>query len=158
MTAALAALGAVATLALLGCHTPIVDGDSVSPKVDAGITRFLADYTTPLRSDETARFAGWFHDDGALRWYENGALRYRSVAEMVAALGSFGAPVTVTTELADRDVQQLAPDMAVVGARFTTRIDGLGEPIRFGGALTMLLERRDGAWRIRHGHSSSPVR
>ena len=82
-------------------------------------------------------------------------VRARDIRATLQVLARFGDAVTLRTRYDDVDVQMLSPDLAAVGASFETTVEGMDAPFGFSGVTTMLVERRDGAWKIRHGHTSS---
>ena len=103
--------------------------------------------------------AGDFYSESPnFRFYENGALQYRSAADVRAALGAFPPGTRIQTEYRDTDVVALAPGLALVRARFESTFTGPdGSAFGFGGAVTMIWTHETGGWRILSGHSSAPV-
>lgn len=102
---------------------------------------------------------GLYVDDANFRWVESGAVRYRSVAEVRKALSSLSTGSRIETTYKDVEIIPLSPDVAMVTLLFETRLVSItGGGFSFGGAMTMVLVRRDDAWRIAGGHTSSPAR
>lgn len=103
--------------------------------------------------------AGDFYSESPnFRFYENGALQYRSAADVRAALEAFPSGTRIETEYRDTDVVALAPGLAHVRARFESTFTGVdGSAFGFGGAVTLIWAHEAGGWRILSGHSSAPV-
>lgn len=100
----------------------------------------------------------FYSESPAFRFYENGALRYESAADVRAALEGLGPGMRITTEYSDTDIQALAPGLAQVRALFESTLRGEGGfKFTYGGAVTILWAREPGGWRILSGHSSAPV-
>ncbi|MCY3598650.1 MAG: nuclear transport factor 2 family protein [Gemmatimonadetes bacterium] len=100
----------------------------------------------------------FYSESPHFRFYENGALQYRSAADVRAALGAFPPETRIRTDYRDTDVVALAPGLAHVRARFESTFTGAdGSAFGFGGAVTMIWAHETGGWRILSGHSSAPV-
>ncbi len=124
--------------------------DSVSSTLDA--FRELGSGPDP------AAAAGFYSESPAFRFYENGALRYGSAAEVRAALEGLGPGMRITTEYSDTDIEALAPGLALVRSLFESTLQGEGGfEFSYGGAMTTLWVHEPDGWRIVSGHTSSPV-
>ena len=100
----------------------------------------------------------FYSESPNFRFYENGALQYRSAADVRAALGAFPPGTRIETAYRDTDVVALAPGLAHVRARFESTFTGAdGSAFGFGGAVTLIWAHEAGGWRILSGHSSAPV-
>lgn len=100
----------------------------------------------------------FYSESPDFRFYENGELRYRSAADVRAALGALPPGTQIQTEYRDTDVAALAPGLAHVRARFESTFSNPdGSAFGFGGAVTMIWVREPEGWRILSGHSSAPV-
>ena len=100
----------------------------------------------------------FYSESPNFRFYENGALQYRSAADVRAALGAFPSGTRIRTEYRNTDVVALAPGLAHVRARFESTFTGAdGSAFGFGGAVTLIWAHETGGWRILTGHSSAPV-
>lgn len=99
-----------------------------------------------------------YSDSPTFRFLESGRIRYTSRAEVregFAALPPAGAIATIYSDL---EIDPIAPGMAVSTAQFETTFSTEAGPVfRFGGALTQVWVHEADGWRIRSGHSSSPV-
>lgn len=101
---------------------------------------------------------GFYSESPRFRFYESGALRYRSAADVRAGLEALGAGMRIETQYRDTEIVALAPGLAHVRALFESTLVGeSGFSVSFGGAVTMLWRHESGGWRIFGGHSSSPV-
>ena len=151
----------LALCASLGCQPDVVpDGlseahaaairDSVSSALDA--FRELGSGPDP---SATARF---YSESPAFRFYENGALRYESAADVRVALGGLGPGMRITTEYSDIDIEALAPGIAIVRSLFESTVRGDdGSAFTYGGAMTTVWVHEADEWRILSGHTSAPV-
>ena len=125
-------------------------GDSVSSALDA----FRELGSSP---DPTA-VAGFYSESSAFRFYESGALRYESAADVRAALESLGPGMRVTTVYSDTDIEPLAPGVALVRSLFESTVEGEGGfAFTYGGAMTTVWVHEADGWRIVSGHTSAPV-
>ena len=151
----------LALCASLGCQTDADPGglseahaaairDSVSSALDA--FRELGSGPDPTAA---ARF---YSESPAFRFYENGALRYESAADVRAALEGVGAGMRITTEYSDTDIAALAPGLALVRSLFESTLQGEGGfALTYGGAMTTVWIHEADGWRILSGHTSAPV-
>lgn len=124
--------------------------DSVSNALDA----FRELGSSP---DPTA-VAGFYSESPAFRFYESGALRYESAADVRAALEGLGPGMRVTTEYSSTDIEALAPGVALVRSLFESTLQGEGGfAFTYGGAMTTVWVHEADGWRILSGHTSAPV-
>ena len=100
----------------------------------------------------------FYSESPGFRFYENGELRYRSAADVRAALEGLPPGMRITTEYSDTEIEALAPGLAQVRSLFESTIEGEdGFEFGYGGAVTMLWVHEAGPWRILSGHTSAPV-
>ena len=124
--------------------------DSVSSALDA--FRELGSGADP------AAAAGFYSGSPAFRFYESGALRYESAADVRTALEGLGPGLRVTTEYSDTDIEPLAPGVALVRSLFESTVAGEGGfAFTYGGAMTTVWVHEADGWRIVSGHTSAPV-
>ncbi|MDE0358498.1 MAG: nuclear transport factor 2 family protein [Gammaproteobacteria bacterium] len=124
--------------------------DSVSNALDA----FRELGSSP---DPTA-VASFYSESPAFRFYESGALRYESAADVRAALEGLGPGMRVTTEYSSTDIEALAPGVALVRSLFESTLEGEdGFAFTYGGAMTTVWVHEADGWRILSGHTSAPV-
>jgi len=124
--------------------------DSVSSALDA--FRELGSGPDP------AAVAAFYSESSAFRFYESGALRYESAADVRAALESLGPGMRVTTEYSDTDIEPLAPGVTLVRSLFESTLEGEGGfAFTYGGAMTTVWIHEADGWRILSGHTSAPV-
>ena len=149
----------VAALAAPGCqsaHAPLTATHAAAIRDSVGAAmREFRDLGTAADWEAVGDF---YSESPNFRFYENGALQYRSAADVRAALGAFPPGTRIETEYRDTDVVALAPGLAHVRARFeSTFRDADGSAFSFGGAVTLIWTHEPGGWRILGGHSSAPV-
>lgn len=135
-------------------------GDGTPPAwrstVEREVGAFVHEYPARLSLREPDAARTILAPDPRFQWIEDGVRRYASADDVVETLASFPPETEVSTTLSDVDVVPLASDLATASAEFETTITGVApEPIRFGGALSMVVERSSSGWRIVRGHSSS---
>ena len=155
---------AVACLALCatsGCR-PDADSAGLSEARAAAIRDSVSSALDEFRElgsgpDPTA-VGGFYSESPAFRFYESGALRYQSAADVRAALEGLGPGMRVTTEYSDTDIEALAPGVALVRSLFESTLEGEGGfAFTYGGAMTTVWIHEVDGWRILSGHTSVPV-
>ena len=137
------------SVALSEAHAAAIR-DSVSSALDA--------FSERGSGPDPSAAAGFHSESRAFRFYENGALRYESAAEVRAALEGLGPAMRITTEYSDIDIVALAPGLALVRSLFESTLRGEGEfTFTYGGAMTTVWVHEADGWRILSGHTSAPV-
>jgi len=124
--------------------------------LEAEVAVFLDAYLDAIGSRDTATLRIQLADSPRYVWVENGAVRYRSVDEMLEGLGSFPADMPIETDLSRLHVAAVGGNGAHAAASFETRVGEGQGAFTFGGIITFVLERHDDTWRIVGGHVSSP--
>ncbi|MXX34941.1 MAG: nuclear transport factor 2 family protein [Gemmatimonadetes bacterium] len=151
----------LALCASLGCQ-PDTDADRLSEAHAAAIRDSVSSALEAFRElgsgPDPAEVGRFYSESPAFRFYENGALRYESAADVRAALMALGPAMRITTEYSDVDIEALAPGIALVRSLFesTARGDG-GSAFTYGGAMTTVWVHEADGWRILSGHTSAPV-
>lgn len=126
--------------------------------VKAEVAAFLDHYLKAIGArDESAIRASYVVDD-RFAWIEEGRVRYRTATEVLAGLATLPTGTPIRTELKDLTVVTVGQTGAHAWASFSTTIGSPPSGFTFGGAISMVLEKDSGAWRIVGGHSSSPAR
>jgi len=120
------------------------------------VASFLNEYLAAIdaRDSDIGRA---YVDDGRFVWIEDGEVRYRSADEILASLGSFPASSAIRTELSDLVVVPLGGAGAHAWATFSTTVGTGPGRFSFGGAISFVLERENGSWKLVGGHTSSPT-
>lgn len=148
-----------AVLVFMGCGstaTPLTEAHAAA--IRDSVSAAMEEFRNLGTAADWEAVGDFYSESPNFRFYENGALRYRSAAEVRAALGAFPPGSRIRTEYRDTDVVALAPGLAHVRARFESTFTGAdGAGFGFGGAVTMVWAHEDGGWRILGGHSSAPV-
>lgn len=121
-------------------------------------TAFLAEFrrlSTAAQWDSVGRL---YSDRPDFRFLESGQIQYTSAAAIRGAFSGVPAGQRIETDYDDVTVLALAPGVAVVTGRFTTRFaDSTRTLFSYGGALSLVLHHETAGWRIVSGHTSSPV-
>jgi hypothetical protein len=116
----------------------------------------LADFNRYSAASQWDSMVAVYSNRPEFRWVENGLVRYRSPADIRAALSALPPGARVDTKYDDTEVTPLAPGVASVFTLFETR---LGEPgaafAGFEGAMTITFVHEDAGWRMLAGHTSS---
>ncbi len=139
---------------LAGCSpgAPTVDRAARATSARA----FLDHYVATIASGDAARVVELFCPDQRFAWYTDGQLSYSAPAEVAAGLARY-AGMTFVTEVSDVEVVMVADDVASLRSGFATELTVEGNPVhRYGGAMTLLLERTTDGWHVVLGHTSTP--
>lgn len=127
---------------------------AIRDSVQAAMTQFQG-YSARAQWDS---LAGLYSQADSFRFLESGTIRYDSRAAIREALGSLPPGTSVTTNYRDLRIDPIGPGVAMVTGLFeTTFADSAGQGFGFGGGLSLLWMHEADGWRIRSGHSSSPV-
>jgi len=129
-------------------------GDSAAI-ITAEVHDFLGRYVTVMNAVDTAALRTLYVADDRFSWVEDGDVRYESADAVIKALGQFAGSSTATTSWGESEVTPLPPSTAAVRTGFRTGLGPEQGNYEFGGMITMVLEQRDGAWRIVTGHTST---
>lgn len=122
---------------------------------ESEVAAFLTDYLSAIDARDPVALRRAYVEDGRFVWMEDGAVRYRSAADILASLSSFPSDSSIRTELQDLVVVPVGGAGAHAWARFSTTVgSGPGE-FSFGGAISFVLEHGDGSWKLVGGHTST---
>jgi len=149
----------VAVAVLLAACSPAARDAPVSSASDglAGEVGAVIDrYVSAASAGDSMAIRDILVADDRFAWIEDGDLRYRSADEVLDGLRGFPADTQIETTLSDLTVVPLGESGAYAWSPFTTTVGQGTGGFSFGGLLSFVLERRDGAWRIVGGHTSSP--
>ena len=138
-------------VALCGCAEP-----AEQAPVSGEVGRFIDGYMEAISTRDADGVRSAVVEDGRFAWVEDGEVRYRGVADLLVGLEQFPAESRIRTELTDLVVVPVGETGAHAWARFQTTIGEGPSGFSFGGAISFVLERRDGAWRLVGGHTSAP--
>jgi len=121
-------------------------------------TVFLAEFRRLSTAAQWDSLGAVYSDRPDFRFLESGELRYTSADAVREALRLIPAGQRIETEYEDVLIQPVAPGVAIISARFTTRfVDRTTTLFSFGGAVSIVLHHEAAGWRIIGGHSSAPV-
>ncbi len=145
-------------LLLVGCSPqPSTLTDDQAADVRSRVAAALDDFRRHQAAGAWDSAFALYANDPSFRWVEDGAVRYRSVAEILASLQRLPAGLRIETTYRDVEITALGPGLAYLVAGFDSRfIYTGGQGFRVGGATTMLFGLRPEGWRILGGHVSSP--
>lgn len=131
------------------------EGTTADTLVGSEVTTFLEAYASALENRDTLLLPTMYVADGRFEWLEDGVVRYRSSDEILASLASFPAEARIHTEYTESSIRSVGTGVAVASMTFATTI-GEGESgFRFGGVISMVLERDTVGWKIVAGHTST---
>jgi Domain of unknown function (DUF4440) len=117
----------------------------------------LTEFQAHMAAKRWDSMAAMYANDARFRWVEDGAVRYRSVAEVRQALAAVPPGMRVETTYEETEIDPLAPGVASVLTRFQTRfVDSAGGGFGFDGTITMTLVHQADGWRFLSGHTSTP--
>ncbi len=156
---------AVATLVwLVAACSPVADESADRPAGEAwpegwrsDVSAFLDGYLRATERGDTAAIRASFADPEDFVWIEDGAVRYQTADEVLAALGAFSGGMSVRTELEGLDMVRAGPSAVHAWATYETTMGDGPAAFRFGGAMSFVLVRRGAQWVILGGHVSSPA-
>ena len=148
---------AVCAAALLSACAPLQPAaPSSSAKLNDEVTMFLNDYVSAVSSRDSARIRSVYVTDDRFVWIEDGKVRYRNVADVLASLSTFPPGATIRTQLKDISVVPVGASAAHAWATFRTSVNQGSSGFAFGGAISLALERQGTSWKVVGGHTSSP--
>lgn len=116
---------------------------------------FLHRWNDAMAARESAAIRAAYVDDDRFRWFEDGALRYRGVGEILHALQQFPPGTRLETSLADIEGVRLSPTVILGSATFRTRVALPGQAFEYGGVFTLVIEHDGTRWRFLRGHTST---
>lgn len=138
-------------LIALGCSEP-----PDQPIVEGEVRIFLEQYMEALSARDADRIRAVLVEDGRFAWVEDGEVRYRSATDLLAGLQQFPPDTDLRTVLSDLVVVPVGETGAHAWARFRTTIGEGPDGFSFGGAISFVLERQTGSWKLVGGHTSAP--
>lgn len=154
MTRVLIALGL-----LTGCtpaQAPTFTDAHRAAIVDS-VAETLGAFRVAVAAMDADSVASFYANDSTFRWIEDGEVRYRSRAEVAAALRA-AAPYMGNSQLTydGTSITAVAPGVASLVTGFAQRFTTPdGETGGFAGAITAVLVHREGRWQFLTGHTSS---
>lgn len=131
------------------------ENPTAAPEAPQELRPFLERWNDAMAAPDVAAIRKAYVADDRLRWFEDGALRYRSVEEILRALQQFPAGTRIETSLSEIEGQWLAPKLIHGSARFRTRVIMPGQSFEYGGVFTFVIERDGADWRFLRGHTST---
>lgn len=124
---------------------------------ESEVAAFLNEYLAAIDARDTDTLGRAYVEDGRFVWIEDGAVRYRSAADILTSLSSFPTDSSIRTELLDLVVVPVGGAGAHAWARFSTTVGSGSGGFSFGGAISFVLEQKDGSWKLVGGHTSAPT-
>ena len=119
------------------------------------VQRVFTEYTRALNAGDVERASRFYADDPRFEWFEDGVQRFKSRADVLAALSQARTSGAARTQFDNPQITVLDEQTAVLATTFHTAGagGGEGEPASRG-ALTITLVREREGWRFLIGHSS----
>jgi len=121
------------------------------------VAAFLEAYLAAIDARDADFLGRAYVEDGRFVWIEDGEVRYRSAGEILESLDAFPAGAAIRTELSELVVVPLGEIGAHAWATFRTTVGTGPGSFSFGGAISFVLEREEGSWKLAGGHTSSPA-
>lgn len=142
-----------------GCaQPPVTVTDSHARAIRDSVTIALAQFEQYSSKAQWDSLVTMYSASPAFRFLESGQLRYTSRQAVLDGFSALPPAASVSTEYRDLSIDPIAPGVAISHALFETAFSSQDGPMfRFGGALTLVWVHEEEGWRIRSGHSSSPV-
>jgi hypothetical protein len=132
-----------------------VDPAELEGAVRAEVSAFLDDYLSAYATLDTGAIRGLYVSDGRFAWLEDGAVRYRSVEDILQGLAALPPGMRIETTFEESRATVLSTDLATVQSGFESSFSGPGGGFSLRGVSSMVLGREAGGWRIVSGHSST---
>lgn len=145
----------LASLLVVGC-TAQQPERSARAELDADVGRFLEDYMAAISARDVDKIRFSLVEDGRFVWMEDGEVRYRALGDLLSSLEQFPQNSPIRTELTDMVAVPIGDTGAHAWAQFQTTVGEGPSGFTFGGAISFVLERRSGAWKLVGGHTSAP--
>lgn len=142
-------------LFLLGCGPDEPEGPS-RDEIEAEVGAFLVRYIDAISARNADQIRGSIVGDGRFVWLEDGEVRYRALDDLLSSLDQFPSDTPIRTDLSDMAVVPLGDTSAHAWAQFRTTVGEGAGSFAFAGAISFVLERRDGSWTLVGGHTSAP--
>ena len=142
-------------LGILGCGDIDEASQPPSEGVENEVERFLESYRLAVETRDGPLLRTLYVDDGRFEWIEDGAVRYRSPDEVLAALATIPSAAVMRTEYHGVEVAPVGDAGARVTFRFQTVFGEGSSVFEFGGMSSIVLEEGPTGWRIVGGHTSS---
>lgn len=149
--------GPFAGLLLLGaCGGPAPFAAAHRAALVDSVSTMLGQWRDAFNAKDFRRVASFYSSDSAFRWFENGAMKFRTAGELRDTMLAEGPRMqALSMTLVGPEITALAPGVAGVTSSFTERItDSAGESFGLAGAMTMTVVHGDSGWRFLVGHLS----
>ncbi len=149
----------VSLLTLAACNPfPSSTPTSGGATVDTGEVRSAVEaYAAKFNARDAAGAAAIYADDPAFHWVESGRLNYATREAAAKGLADFltGFPES-HLEFHNIRVDAVGDGVAVATADYRQTIAANGQTaLAFEGVMTLTMVKRDGAWKVIVGHSST---
>lgn len=148
------ALGVV--LGILGCQVVEESNQSTAAAVSGEVENFLDSYRQAIEARDASALKKMYVEDDRFAWIEDGEVRYRSPEDILTGLAGLSSDVVIQTEYQDVEVSPVGNDGARAVMGFRTVIGEGPSAYRFGGIVSIVLEKSPSGWRIVSGHTSTP--
>lgn len=122
--------------------------------VRSAVVSTLQRYMNAVESADTTAIRALYVQDGRFHWIEDGAVRYRSVDEVLGAFSQLGGETSV--RYSNPTVVRLGQSSAHAYSEFEATVGSPPAGYSFSGLMSFLLERGPDGWLIVGGHVSSP--
>jgi hypothetical protein len=144
----------------LACRQPTAPfTDAHQSAIRDSVTAALDAFKRYSASGKWDSLAALYSSAPDFRFAESGTIQYESAASIKGALSTVPAGTRIETNYEQLRIAPLAPGVAVASGLFITRFeDSTNSGFTFSGAISMVWVHEAEGWRIRHGHSSAPVR
>jgi ketosteroid isomerase-like protein len=151
-------MGLLLGLALAGCGTPAHTDATAVVAIDSARALF-ASVPAALAAGGPIAWLGFFEGTPAFFMASDGAIAFADRVSAERFLGDLARQVAeMSLEWHEPRYEHLGGDVVVVTASYDEAIRMVdGTVSSFGGRVSGVIRRREGAWRFQHLHWSSPV-
>ena len=153
------AVAVVSLMALAACNPfPTTSTTPAGASIDTGEVRSAVEgYAAKFNAHDASGAAAIYSDDPAFHWVESGRLSYATRDAAVKGLSDFlaGFPES-RLEFHNIRVDAVGDGVAVATVDFRQTVAANGQTaLAYEGTMTMTMVKRDGAWKVIVGHSST---
>jgi uncharacterized protein (TIGR02246 family) len=135
--------------------TPGSENTTVAPEVKASVEQYAA----KVNAHDATGAGEFYADDQGFHWVEGGRTVYQNRGEAITGLTNFLAGFSDSRfEVYDIKVVMLDEESAIVTTKFSQTVAANGQAsLKFEGAMTLGMAKRDDTWKIVAGHKSASV-
>ncbi|MGE0590116.1 MAG: hypothetical protein AB7O48_16175 [Cyclobacteriaceae bacterium] len=147
----------LSSLLAIGCTENVSKENFDSIQIESEVESVFEAYVNHVNLNGLEAVDTFFLDDDRFYWVEDGLIQYPTKASLVIGLKEFIPQVdSVKMEILDTETDAISERHASFFVRFKEDIIlKSGYKFTLDGAITILMEKKDGSWKFLNGHSST---